>query len=81
MRTTLNLDDDVHRYASTYAHAKGISLSKAIGELVRRAEVVPEPGADSPRLKISPHGYLVIAGTGDTLTSEMVKEASEDDLV
>ncbi len=81
MRTTLNLDDDVHRFASRYAHAKGISLSKAIGELVRRAEVVPEPGADSPRLKISPHGYLVIAGTSDTLTSEKVKEASEDNLV
>jgi hypothetical protein len=81
MRTTLNLDDDVHRFASTYAHAKGISLSEAISELVRKAEVVPEPGADSPRLKISPHGYLVIAGTGDTLTSDMVKEASEDELV
>jgi len=83
MRTTLNLDDDVHLFASTYAHAKGISLSEAIGELVRKAEAVPEPGAgaDSPRLKITPHGYLVIAGTDDPLTSEMVKEASEDELV
>jgi hypothetical protein len=81
MRTTLNLDEDVHRFASTYAHAKGISLSEAIGELVRKAEEVPEPGADSPRLKITPQGYLVIAGTDDTLTSEMVKEASEDDIV
>lgn len=81
MRTTINLDDDVHRYASAYAHARGISLSKAIGELVRRAEVVREPGEDPPRLKISPHGHLVIAGAGDTLISEMAKEASEDDLV
>ena len=81
MRTTLNLDDDVHLFASTYAHAKGISLSEAIGELVRKAEMVLEPGADSPRLKITPHGYLVIAGTDDPLTSEMVKEASEDELV
>jgi hypothetical protein len=81
MRTTLNLDDHAHHFASTYAHAKGISLSEAIGELVRKAEGAPEPGADSPRLKTSPHGYLVIAGTGDTLTSEMVKETSEDDLV
>jgi hypothetical protein len=42
---------------------------------------VPEPGSDSPRLKTSPHGYLVIAGTGDVLTPEMVKEAAEDELV
>jgi hypothetical protein len=81
MRTTINLDDDVHLFASTYAHAKGISLSEAIGELVRKAEVAPAPGADSPRREKNPHGYLVIAGTGDPLTSEMVKEASEDKLV
>jgi hypothetical protein len=53
-------------------------LSAALGELVRRTEQVPEPGSDSPRLKTSPHGYLVIAATGDVLTPEMVKEASED---
>jgi len=55
-------------------------LSAAIGELVRRAEQTPEPGSDSPRLKKSPHGYLVIAGTGDVLTPEMVKDTAEDEL-
>jgi len=68
-------------FASTYAHAKGISLSEAIGELVRKEKVMPEPGADSPRLKMTPHGNLVIARTDDTLTSEMVKEASDDEPV
>jgi hypothetical protein len=81
MRTTVNLDADVYSFTSAYAGAKGITLSAAISELVRRAEQVPEPGSDSPRLKTSPHGYLVIAGTGDVLTPEMVKEASEDELV
>jgi hypothetical protein len=83
MRTSVNLDADVYSFASAYADAKGITLSAAISELVRRAEQVPEPGpgGDSPRLKTSPHGYLVIAGTGDVLTPEMVKEASEDELV
>jgi macrodomain Ter protein organizer (MatP/YcbG family) len=81
MRTSINLDPDVYSFASAYADAKGITLSAAISELVRRAEQVPEPTSDSPRLKTSPHGYLVIAGTGDALTLEMVKEASEDELV
>jgi hypothetical protein len=81
MRMTVNLDPDVYSFASAYAGAKGISLSAAISELVRRAEQVPEPGSDSPRLKMNEQGYLEIAATGDVLTSEMVKEASEDELV
>jgi hypothetical protein len=81
MRLTVNLDADVYSFTSAYAGAKGISLSSALSELVRRAEHVPEPGGDSPRLKTGPHGYLVISGTGDRLTPEMVKEASEDELV
>jgi hypothetical protein len=81
MRMTVNLDPDVYSFTSAYAGAKGITLSAALSELVRRAEQVPEPGSDSPRLKTSPHGYLVIAGTGDVLTPEMVKEAAEDELV
>jgi hypothetical protein len=71
----------VYGFTSAYAGAKGIALSAALNELVRRAEQVPEPGSDSPKLKTSPHGYLVIAGTGDVLTPEMVKEAAEDELV
>jgi hypothetical protein len=81
MRLTVNLDPDVYSFTAAYAGAKGITLSAAISQLVRRAEQAPEPGRDSPRLKTSPHGYLVIAGTGDVLTPEMVKEASEDELV
>lgn len=79
MRLTLNLDSDVYNFTSAYAGAKGITLSAAISELVRRAEQAPESGSDSPRLKKSEHGYLVIARTGDVLTSDMVKEASEDE--
>lgn len=58
-----------------------VSLSAAISELVRQAERLPEPRMSSARLKTSTHGYLVIAGTGEVLTPEMVKEASEDELV
>lgn len=81
MRMTVNLDPDVYSFTSAYAGAKGITLSAAISELVRRAEQAPQPGSDSPRLKMNEHGYLEIAATGDVLTPEMVKEASEDELV
>ena len=81
MRMTVNLDPDVYSFASAYAGAKGITLSAALSELVRRAEQASEPGSESPRLKKSPHGYLVIAGTGDVLTPERVKKLSEDEFV
>lgn len=81
MRTSVNLDADVHDLVSAYAEAKGISLGAALSELVRRAEQAPEQGSDSPRLKMNEYGYLEIADTGDVLTPEMVKVASEDELV
>ena len=80
MRTTVNLDLDVYRFTSAYAGAKGITLSAAISELVRRAEQVPEPGSSSSGLAMNEHGYLEIADTGNVLTPAMVKEASEDEL-
>ena len=81
MRLTVNLDPDVYNFTSAYAGAKGITLSAALGELIRRAERAPQPGSDSSRLTRNEHGYLEIAKTGDPLTPEMVKEAAEDEFV
>jgi hypothetical protein len=81
MRTTVNLDADVYSFTSAYAGAKGITLSAALGELFRLAEQAPEPGSESSRLMRNEHGYLEIAETGKALTPEMVKAASEDELV
>lgn len=81
MTLTVNLDADVYDFTSAYAGQKGITLSEAISELVRRAEGMPESANPSPRLKTNEYGYLVIAHTGHVLTPEMVKEASEDKLV
>lgn len=81
MRLTVNLDPDVYRFTSAYAGAKGITLSAAISELVRRAEQSPEAAADSPRLRMNEHGYLEIAETGNRLTGQMVTQAAEDELV
>jgi hypothetical protein len=79
-RTNLHLDNDVLAFASAYANAKGISLGVAVSELLRRAEQMPEqnPESLSPRLVMNQHGYLEIAATGNKITPEMVKEASED---
>lgn len=80
-RTNLHIDNDALTFASAYASAKGISLGVAVSELIRRAEQTPEPpvGASS-RLKMDEHGYLVVKADGPVITSEMVKEESEDDL-
>lgn len=82
MRANVNLDPDAYSFASAYASAKGIALGVAISELLRRAEHMPRSTAsESPRLVVNEFGYLEIAGTGDVVTSEMVKEASEDELI
>jgi len=80
MRANVNLDTDAYNFASAYASAKGIPLGAAISELLRRAEQAAEQqGGASSRLKRSPHGYLVMAKTGEVITPEMVRELSEDD--
>jgi hypothetical protein len=63
IRTTVNLDPDVYSFTSAYASARGITLSAALSELVRRAEQAPSPGSDSSRLQRNEHGYLEIATT------------------
>jgi hypothetical protein len=80
-RTNIHLDNDAYDFASAYANAKGITLGVAISELIRRAEQAPERESHSCRLTMNEHGYLEIASTGDVVTPEMVKEASEDALV
>lgn len=79
MRTSITLDEDVYQLVSNYAGAKGITLGSAIGELVRKGERAPEQGRNSSRLKMNKYGYLEIVG-GDVITSEQVKELSEDEV-
>ena len=76
MRTSVTLDDDVHEFASSYAHGRGITLSAALNELVRKAESAPEA---EPEIRRSPNGFPLLPKTGQVITSEMVKKCSEDD--
>jgi hypothetical protein len=78
MRTSVKLDADVHEFASVYAAAKGISLSTAIGELIRKAQTAALP---STRLGIrrSKSGLPMFPPTGRVITSEMVKKLEEEE--
>jgi hypothetical protein len=78
MRTTITLDDDVHEFAKYYANARGITLSAAMNELVRKAEKPPD---SEPLIVFSPEGLPMFppAGNGRVLTSEMVKRFDEDE--
>jgi hypothetical protein len=78
MRTSITLDDDAYQLASLYAKGRGITLSAAINEAVRKIGE-PRSAPISSRLKIAPNGLLVIASRGRVITSEMVKEALEEE--
>jgi hypothetical protein len=79
MRTTITLDDDVHEFASYYANAKGITLSAAMNELVRKAETAPAPEPEHFEFERSPNGLPLLPRTGRAITPEMVKQLSEDE--
>jgi hypothetical protein len=76
MRTTITLDDDVHEFAAYYAHARGITLSAAMNELVRKAENPPDT---EPLIVFSPDGFPMFPPTGGRITSEMVKKLEEEE--
>ena len=46
MRTTLTLDDDIVELVARQAKARGLSLGKAVSELVRRGLNAPTPSQE-----------------------------------
>lgn len=80
MRTSVTLDEDVYQLATLYAKGRGVTLGAAIGEMVRKATSAPAPDSATRRLIRAPNGLLVFAPTGRVITSEMVKEAQEDEI-
>jgi hypothetical protein len=78
MRTTITLNDETHVFASYYAHARGLTLSAAIDELIRKAQAAPEP---KPEIVISADGFPMFppSGTGRVVTEEMVKKLEEEE--
>lgn len=76
MRTTITLDQDVHDFATYYANSKGITLSAAMNELVRKAEAGPKP---KPDIRIGPNGLPMFPPSGRKITCEMVKRIEEEE--
>lgn len=76
MRTTITIDDDVHDFAAYYARARGISLSAALNELVRKAEAGASP---TPRIVYSADGFPMFPPTEGKIAQEMVKKLEEEE--
>jgi hypothetical protein len=52
MRTTLTLDDDVAELVARQAKARGLSLGKAVSDLVRRGLNAPTPSTNENGLVV-----------------------------
>ena len=78
MRTTVNLDQDVYEIATLYARGRGVTLSAALSELARKGVSAP-PSESTSRLVRAPNDLLIFPAQGRVITSEMVKEALEED--
>lgn len=80
MRTTITLEDETHEFAAYYARARGLTLSAAIDELIRKAQAPAKP---EPKTEIifSPDGFPMFppAGNGRVITEEMVRKLEEEE--
>jgi hypothetical protein len=80
MRTSITLDEDIYQHATLYAKGRGVTLSTAVSEIARKGLEAMHSTSPSLRLKRAPNGLLIFAGTGRTITPEMVKEFQEDEI-
>jgi hypothetical protein len=78
MRTTITLSETTHAFVGYYAQARGLTLSAAIDELIRKAQSAP--AAPQPEFRRSPNGFPLLPRTGRVITCEMVKALSEDEI-
>ena len=73
MRTTITLNDETHTFASYYAQARGLTLSAAIDELIRKAQAPP------PEIQFSPSGLPMFPPSGGTVTAELIKQIEAEE--
>jgi hypothetical protein len=82
LRTNVNLAEDVHQFASLYADARGLSLSAALTELVRKAREFETAEPKPPVFERSSAGVPLFPQdghkAGHRITAEMVRKAEED---
>jgi hypothetical protein len=80
MRTSVNLDEDVHELAILYAAGRGITLSAAINEAVRKIAMPARVSSPSSAIETRANGMPVFASRGRVITPEMVKATQEDEI-
>lgn len=76
MRTTINLADETHEFLQYYASVRGLTLSAAADELIRKAQAPAPPPIEVHRNEF---GFPIFPPSGRVLTSEMVKTMEEDE--
>jgi hypothetical protein len=76
MRTSVTLEEDVYQHAMLYARGRGLTLGRAIGELIR-----PPAKTAASTLRRSPEGFPLFPLRGRVITPEMVKQYGEDEIV
>lgn len=80
MRTNVNIAEDVRKFATVYANARGLTLGAAISELIRKAQRSEATETETPKFERSFAGFPVFPKLERTITTEMVRKAEEEDL-
>jgi hypothetical protein len=76
MRTTITMHEETHAFASYYAQSRGITLSAAIEELIRKAQAPPQA---PPEICYSPSGLPMFSPSGGIVTPALVKNLEEEE--
>jgi hypothetical protein len=82
MRLTINLDDDLYAMARSHAIATRTSLSKAVGDLLRRkvaAGVAAPPPDGNTTSYFDPVLGIQVSRSGRPISQEDVKQALADE--
>ncbi len=81
MRLTINLDDDLYAMVRSHAIATKTSLSKAVGDLLRRRTLSAAPISPSAPGVHPLSGFPVSHSEGRRITAEDIRHAMDEDLV
>ena len=80
MRLTINLDDDLYAMARSHAIATKTSISKAVGDLLRRKSVTTSPKGEESSYFDPVLGFRVSRSVRP-ITEEELRRSLDDDLV
>ncbi len=81
MRLTINLDDDLYAMARSHAIATKTSISKAVGDLLRRRTLAASALSSSSPGIHPLSGFPVSQSEGRPITGEDTRRAMDEDLV